>query len=288
MKKTIAFWCCLLILVYCLPLFASAHSGRTDGDGGHYDRDTGEYHYHHGYPAHDHWDMDGDGDIDCPYEFKDNTSHSNGLVSSSSNKNNASVPQSEEKTEVPAFVYWIIGILTIVIICMYITIRGKNKTIEENERSFKLRQADEEAKIKEGINALHKALISKYGEDYLCTISGVPEGDYIGDDMLPHSSGAKNSIYLDQYTFYLGSPPYGSDVKYHHTSCRYARSAYPINAMHLKERNRFKPCMVCPCRLPDTKWVKEYQKHSEFLNRYIDKKPVKSDSGVKVNYRGRP
>lgn len=52
------------------------HGGRTDSNGGHYNRSTGEYHYHHGYSAHDHYDMNGDGIIDCPYTFKDNTSES--------------------------------------------------------------------------------------------------------------------------------------------------------------------------------------------------------------------
>ena len=52
----------------------SAHSGRTDGSGGHWNRSTGEYHYHHGYSAHQHYDIDGDGKKDCPYIFsKDNS-----------------------------------------------------------------------------------------------------------------------------------------------------------------------------------------------------------------------
>lgn len=54
--------------------FALLHGGRTDGNGGHYDRSSGEYHYHHGYSAHDHYDMDGDGIVDCPYTIKKNTS----------------------------------------------------------------------------------------------------------------------------------------------------------------------------------------------------------------------
>lgn len=37
------------------------HSGRTDTNGGHYNRSTGEYHYHHGYPAHQHYNGV------CPY-----------------------------------------------------------------------------------------------------------------------------------------------------------------------------------------------------------------------------
>jgi len=37
-----------------LATYAYAHSGGTDGSGGHYDHSTGDYHYHHGKPAHDH------------------------------------------------------------------------------------------------------------------------------------------------------------------------------------------------------------------------------------------
>lgn len=67
----------LIILCVCwlvVSTQASAHSGRTDENGGHTVSETGEYHYHHGYPAHDHYDIDGDGDLDCPYDFDDRTS----------------------------------------------------------------------------------------------------------------------------------------------------------------------------------------------------------------------
>ena len=53
MKKVLIFSLCIITLVL-LVLPIQAHSGRTDSDGGHYNRSTNEYHYHHGYPAHDH------------------------------------------------------------------------------------------------------------------------------------------------------------------------------------------------------------------------------------------
>ena len=56
----------VLLLVLTAPL-ALAHSGRTDSDGGHYDRSTGEYHYHHGESAHQH-----PGGV-CPYAAKATT-----------------------------------------------------------------------------------------------------------------------------------------------------------------------------------------------------------------------
>ena len=76
----------IVLLLALLPLLAvpvAAHPGRTDSNGGHTNRSTGEYHYHHGYPAHQHYDQNGDGKPDCPYEFDDKTDHS----SANSSKN---------------------------------------------------------------------------------------------------------------------------------------------------------------------------------------------------------
>lgn len=79
-KRLLAFLLAFLLLLSPTVL---AHSGKTDANGGHYDRSTGEYHYHHGYPAHQHYDMDGDGVADCPYDFDDQTDHSSRSGSSS-------------------------------------------------------------------------------------------------------------------------------------------------------------------------------------------------------------
>lgn len=73
MRRWIAMLICIASLS-ALTITASAHSGRTDSKGGHWNRSTGEYHYHHGYSAHQHKDMDGDGKLDCPYEFNNKTS----------------------------------------------------------------------------------------------------------------------------------------------------------------------------------------------------------------------
>lgn len=70
MKKVALFLLLVIISISAAPSYA--HSGGTDGMGGHYNRATGEYHYHHGYPAHSHTD-----DI-CPYEHDDKTGQSSG------------------------------------------------------------------------------------------------------------------------------------------------------------------------------------------------------------------
>jgi hypothetical protein len=63
----------LILLISCIATaLVFAHGGRTDANGGHYDRSTGEYHYHHGYPAHQHTNGV------CPYDYDDKTNHSSG------------------------------------------------------------------------------------------------------------------------------------------------------------------------------------------------------------------
>ena len=96
--KKLKIICFLVICSLLLTVFASAHSGRTDSRGGHYDRSTGKYHYHHGYSAHNHYDMDGDGIKDCPYEFKDKTNHSNSS-SNNSTSTNKNYTSTNNKTE---------------------------------------------------------------------------------------------------------------------------------------------------------------------------------------------
>ena len=80
----------LILIVFVLTIPVRAHPGGTDGNGGHYDHSTGEYHYHHGYGAHDHEDLDGDGVLDCPYNFKDKTGESSGQSSGSGSRYPAS------------------------------------------------------------------------------------------------------------------------------------------------------------------------------------------------------
>lgn len=73
--KSAAFLMVSIIFISLLVIPASAHSGRTDSQGGHRDNQNksglGPYHYHHGYPAHLH-----ENGI-CPYAAKDTISISN-------------------------------------------------------------------------------------------------------------------------------------------------------------------------------------------------------------------
>lgn len=74
MKKPFSIFLCLMLL----SIVASAHAGRTDDAGGHWDSSSGTYHYHHGYPAHDHPNGL------CPYDYDDQTGSNSGASHSSS------------------------------------------------------------------------------------------------------------------------------------------------------------------------------------------------------------
>lgn len=64
--------------ILSVSVFAYAHPGKTDSNGGHINHSTGEYHYHHGYSAHQHYDSNGDGILDCQYDFVVQTRSDNG------------------------------------------------------------------------------------------------------------------------------------------------------------------------------------------------------------------
>ena len=68
MKKCIVLMLLFLLVLGCFSITLYAHSGGTDGAGGHTNHSTGEYHYHHGRPAHQHPNGV------CPYANSNNTS----------------------------------------------------------------------------------------------------------------------------------------------------------------------------------------------------------------------
>lgn len=69
MKKICNFVLIIFLLTFILALNCSAHSGKTDSSGGHYNHSTGEYHYHHGYPEHQHPNGV------CPYSYNNNSNN---------------------------------------------------------------------------------------------------------------------------------------------------------------------------------------------------------------------
>ena len=204
---------------------------------------------------------------------------------------------------IPAFVYWIIiCVLVVIAIYMYQIIRSKDKTIQSKNDTIELHdrisrscQEHENARIKDDLTALHNALVKKYGKDYLYAISGAPEGDFFGKDRLPHSAASMMGVDTDRYTFYLDGSAPGSEVKYHARDCTFANHSRPINAYDLNKKNYrlIRACTHCSCKLPDTLWVWKYLRYYEFLATYTHENTLPDSSiilkqpDIKINYRGR-
>ena len=139
MKKRLAILCGIcMLLMHFLPVLSSAHSGKTDGSGGHFNNSTGDYHYHHGYSAHDHWDIDGDGKIDCPYNFDDKTDHNSNNNSNTNTKpGNGTTQKNKEDNKI--YTYIIIGIAIaffVLVNCLAIHIDRTDKSTSEEPASL--------------------------------------------------------------------------------------------------------------------------------------------------------
>ena len=95
-----------------------AHPGRTDGNGGHYNRSTGEYHYHHGYPAHDH-----ENGI-CPYAYNDKTnsnSSTNEVAKNNiTNKREENISVGSILSEIVLFVLFVLPVILASIYIIFI------------------------------------------------------------------------------------------------------------------------------------------------------------------------
>ncbi|MFR4978470.1 MAG: YHYH domain-containing protein [Butyricicoccus sp.] len=107
---------CISVISLLSLTYVSAHPGRTDSNGGHYDHSTDEYHYHHGYPAHQHENGT------CPYAFDDQTDdtpRSNSVSSSSSSTKERihSTPIQEKQDHSTFFTfYFSVGLLVVMLL----------------------------------------------------------------------------------------------------------------------------------------------------------------------------
>lgn len=116
MKKYILALVTVLLLLTLVPIWAFAHSGGTDSNGGHYDHSTGEYHYHHGYPAHQHTGGR------CPYDYEDRTDSG-----SSSNSSSSGYKSSHSSSDYDRYSFsWGIFLLTVIIDVLFLVILNNN------------------------------------------------------------------------------------------------------------------------------------------------------------------
>ena len=257
-----------------ISLSASAHSGRTDSDGGHTVSATGEYHWHHGYPAHQHEDLDGDGIYEyCPYSFVDATDHSSG--SSNSNSGNTASDKPEvitkevvvEKAYVPEWIWWTIVAMVIAIITLFVLLRKKSNEVQHERRKSESDRKKYRESIGKKLTELDNDLKKAYGDRYLYEISGAKPSDSLDDHDLPCDD-------FGSYIFYSYNSDYSDyrnhRIRFHRKNCRYANPNNQVNAYIIHKRIcSYVACQICNPVLPDVSWVDRYKAYRDILERGI-------------------
>lgn len=231
---------CLFCLILIVLGYASAHPGRTDANGGHYDRKTGEYHYHHGYPTHQHTDGV------CPYDFDDRTGWNSGTSGNGSSKDTSSssspakVPSKPQQKDFPLWGWILIGAFALYLLGSLIKTIVTAKTKKQQEQELLQR---------------YRTL---YGGTSAEALSGMPDDTEIGPDNLPKVKGADG--WGEKYTVYC--TPNG--LAYHRKTCRFGAS---IKVHAYQVGNKY-PCQMCKPEIPDQKWFDEYLKIKSLKDKY--------------------
>lgn len=164
MKTKIVFIILLVLTLLSIPV--SAHSGRTDSQGGHYNRSTGEYHFHHGFPAHQH--INGI----CPYAntepSKKAGSSSSSIASSGSSgySSSSSVANKSDDSKKGISIDTFIGLGIFSLIIIFAIIGNSLRLID----FFKER----------------KMYTKLYGGKNPLDFIDIPDDTIIGEDDLPH------------------------------------------------------------------------------------------------------
>ena len=287
------------LLIIFLALNVSGHSGGTDGNGGHYDSSTGEYHYHHGYSAHDHYDMDGDGTLDCPYNFKDNTSYNFSSSSSSgttkSSKSSYTDVQIKTITETeyiyveefPTWAIWSGLALGFSVLGLWMSNRSKAKEIKELTSEHKKETDKLRGKIARMGKWIRKEVLRR---QYLADEEPTRVHYYPPDTKVNHHEPDPFSLFQDfnndkdpfslptgvriqkdgflSYGETSDKYPYGkytvfitySGECYHSTpNCRSLNYMVPVNIMSVLDSKR--PCGLCCFRFKKNPSVPQWYKN---------------------------
>lgn len=239
MRKTVLRFAVVVGFALFLCLGVSAHSGKTDAQGGHYNHATGEYHFHHGFPAHQH--VNGV----CPYDFEDRTGESSGTDGEEKlNFTDVTGPgtsgeQSEQKVSplASSIAFFIKNIGVFVLPFVALAFWNVYRKQKQERKQF----LEEKRK--------YEAL---YSGKSMWEEAKVPNGAWFDDKGYPHRKAPGT---LDEFAVFITK----SGACYHRHTCPMARNGRLVNLCEAKSYGK-SPCARChpPGDLPE--WVKTYQR----------------------------
>lgn len=253
-----------LVILTCVLLLmpASAHSGGTDSQGGHYNRSTGEYHFHHGYPAHQH-----ENGV-CPYAFDDQTGRNSGTPStgSSGTKHSTTVsptpsaPAPAKEQSKDSWVSWVIVGVVLTFWLGPVVIATVAALCSIPSQLLAARRRRKEQRLKE---QAAQERFQKEREEFFSTYQGrsldelVPPatlGAFIGEDGLPCGPGLGK--WGSEYTVFVTGT---KSPVFHRTSVCGTACGFPVNLVRVGHR---RPCSRCyrHTPVPDLTWYYERKK----------------------------
>lgn len=273
-KLRIAVALLLAAMICCVAGFA--HPGKTDANGGHWDRSTGTYHYHHGYPAHQHTNGI------CPYDFDDQTGANSGSSSGTSNSYNSSSYTRPSKQDtggfegeqttteldkkgnivrtvlnlaLGGFPVWI-SLWAAVDSALDTRRHTRKLKAAEEAQALARKQQEEEAERKrqeekERLQIERDGFLLAYEGKSLNELIPPPKGCYIGKLALPYGPGAGE---WGEYTAYI--TPKGQ--AFH--SRPICGSAHGMSVNLALARKGRVPCARCCKSLPTLVWYDEQRK----------------------------
>lgn len=235
--KRRAIWVLVLALVAALIMPASAHPGRTDSNGGHWNRSTGEYHYHHGYPEHQHYNGE------CPYDFDDKTGQNSGSSSGGGGGGSYVKPKptptptpkptptpTPEPSDSPILVF-VRGlgfvILGLFALSFLASIIGAVLSFIESTK--------EKEKAQKAWNEERERLIKEYGQRDPKIIAGVPPDIEFDEKGLPFKKG--EDFWGEEFTVYVSPTGKSFHLK---RGCSGAK-----DALHIFYLGGRRPCYKC-------------------------------------------
>lgn len=231
----------LLILVVCLSMFlspASAHSGGTDSQGGHWNHSTGEYHFHHGRGPHQH-----PGGV-CPYDSSIRTTAKKKEASKSKEQKDSSNFNEEKVKNVSLWIMGLVFGVPLAAGCVTSLISSAVKKAKEMKTFTKDKAAYEKL----------------YKERNPIDLVNKPRFTIIGADGLPRQTPSKVG-WGELYTVYVTE-----HGQAYHQRCGCCYATRQMHIYHASKSRR--PCKICCRNAPDLTWYEEYLRIRSIKKKY--------------------
>lgn len=258
MKKVLV----IAIVLLCCISVSFAHPGRTDSNGGHYNRSTGEYHYHHGYPEHQHVNNT------CPYDFDDRTGENSGSSTSSSREpptiSTRKMPtistgnSTQAKTSSGGIAKKIFLYVIVCAVGMYVCYKIIDKCAKIHEERVFVRNhgsvkfADQ---LRPQLQEIKQRRLELQQKKYFSPrkVCGVPNEAFLNDKLLPCTKGAPAPF--GKYTVFYNF----NTKKFHFAHCIYARYGREMNILNVPIDAT--PCYRCLYSGPPLDWIDPYREY---------------------------